>query len=139
MTELMGSTIDEWLRELLSELGAAAGTVHVRRGDVLEEVAASNIPEAVRKVTARIPYGKGMAGLAWERRRPVSTCNLQTDSTGDVRPGAKAVGAAAAVALPVFDAAGEVRAVVGVAFMAERDMPDAELDRLMARAASAPV
>ena len=32
---------------------------------------------------ATIPVGKGMAGLAVERGRPVDACNLQTDASGD--------------------------------------------------------
>ena len=41
--------------------------------------------------------------------------------SGAVKPGAKAVGAGAAVAFPVHDAAGKVRAVVGIAWQEERD------------------
>ena len=47
-----------------------------------------------------------MAGLAWLRGEPVSTCDLATDATGDVRPGARAVAAQAAVAVPVFEGDG---------------------------------
>jgi hypothetical protein len=71
-----------------------------------------------------------MAGLAWERDKPVSTCNLKTDQTGDVRPGAKAVDAQAAVALPVHDERGDLRAVVGIAFAGEREMSESELAEL---------
>ena len=64
------------------------------------------------RATEVIPRGKGMAGLAWERDEIVSTCNLKTDETGDVRPGAKAVDAQAALAIPVRDGTGALRAVV---------------------------
>ena len=56
-----------------------------------------------------------MAGVAQVRKEPVQTCNLQTDETGNIKPGAKAVNAQAAIALPVFDSALAVRAVVGIA------------------------
>lgn len=102
---------------------------------MLVAVAAVNIPPPVQAVTARIPRGKGMAGLALERGEPVSTCNLAEDRSGDVRPGAKAVAAQAAVALPVMDEAG-VWAVVGVAFAEARDWSDAELAALGTLAAS---
>ena len=52
----------------------------------------------------------------------VSTCNLKTDTSGDVRPGAKAVDAGAALAIPVRNARGSLRAVVGIAFAGEREM-----------------
>ena len=85
--------VDRWLQEFVRGNGGAAGTVHRVEGGELVLQAAFNIPEPVRRVTARIPRGKGMAGLALERDQPVSTCNLKTDSTGDVRPGARAVDA----------------------------------------------
>jgi hypothetical protein len=100
-------------------------------------VASHNIPPQVLQVVSEIPLGKGMAGLAWQRDEPVSTCNLQTDETGDVRPGAKAVQAQAAVALPVHTA-GEVTGVVGIAFSGERTLSDAELRQMATRAESVP-
>jgi hypothetical protein len=124
------SSVESWLQAFLAAHGGCAGTVHRRRGDVLELQAALNIPPPVLAVVQQVPRGKGMAGLALERNAPVSTCNLQTDRSGDVRPGARAVDAQAAVALPVHDAQGEVRAVVGIAFMGERELGDAELGAL---------
>jgi hypothetical protein len=88
--------------------------------------------------TLIIPAGKGMAGLALERKEPVQTCNLQTDRTGDVRPGAKAVQAQAAMALPVFNATKQVRAVVGLAFAEERELTPTEIAALSAAAATVP-
>jgi putative methionine-R-sulfoxide reductase with GAF domain len=67
-----------------------------------------------------VPVGKGMAGLAAERKCAVNSCNLQQDTTGDVRPGARATGLAGSVAVPVLSADGRVLGVVGVATRAER-------------------
>jgi L-methionine (R)-S-oxide reductase len=128
-----------WLAPFVASHGGVAGTVHLRRGDELVMSAAHNIPEPVRRITAVVPRGKGMAGLAFEQDRAISSCNIQTDTSGQVRPGAKAVGAQAAVAIPVHDAAGAVRAVVGIAFMREGEIPDDELARLRAAAEQAPV
>jgi len=110
----------DWLEGALEEAGATAGTVHRLRGGVLVLSAAVDIPAAVCAAVAEIPHGKGMAGRAWERDAPVETCDLKTDETGDVRPGARAVDAHAAVAIPVHDDAGQVCGVVGVAFHHER-------------------
>jgi hypothetical protein len=44
-----------------------------------------------------------------------------------VRPGAKAVNAQAAVALPVRGAGGSVRAVVGIAFLGEREFSEEQV------------
>lgn len=125
---------DDWLSGFLAEMGGQAGTVHVTRGDSLELRAAVNIPPPVVELTRMIPRGKGMAGLALQRRAPVQTCDLKTDETGDVRPGARAVDAKAAVALPVTDGAGDIRAVVGIAFAESRDLDDAEIAKLSAAA-----
>lgn len=114
----------EWLRAQLTAAGAVAGTVHRRDGDRLRLTAEVGIPAAVVAATQTIPRGKGMAGLAWSRGVAVTTCDLQTDATGDVRPGAQAVEAGQAAAVPVFAADGALRAVVGFAF-AESGDPDA--------------
>lgn len=103
---------------------------------MLTLVASHNIPPPVVQKTRVIPKGKGMAGLAWERRQIVQTCDLESDQTGDVQPGAKAVNARAAAAIPVFDAAGELRAVVGIAFATERDFTPRDLE-VFAHAAEA--
>lgn len=126
---------DAWLDGFVKRAGGVAGTVHRVHGELLELTAAYNIPEPVQNITRTIPRGKGMAGLAWERREPVQTCNLKEDRTGDVRPGAKAVAAQAAVAFPVA-VAGSVVAVVGVAYADERELAPETLAELGALATS---
>jgi hypothetical protein len=134
-----GTELDAWLRAFVERHGGSNGTIHVRRdADVLALAASHNIPDKVLGVVQTIPKGKGMAGLAWERDKPVSTCNLKTDQSGDVRPGARAVDAKAAVALPVHDEHGDLRAVVGIAFAGERDMSDSELSELRRNAEQLP-
>lgn len=132
-------TCQTWLQSFLEAQGGVAGSVHIvtqgsvtepgasQSEGVLELVAHVNLPPPVVEKTRLIPKGKGMAGLAWERDRAVSTCNLQADTSGDVRPGARAVNAQAAVAIPVHAASGELRAVVGIAFVGDRDFSEAEL------------
>lgn len=132
----------DWLQNFLESQGGVAGSVHqvAKRdeGEVLELVASINLPPPVVEKTRLIPKGKGMAGLAWERDRAVSTCNLQSDTSGDVRPGAKAVGAQAAVAIPVHDGSGSLRAVVGIAFLGERDFSDDDLRAFEQKAKALP-
>jgi hypothetical protein len=131
-------THQDWLKQFLATHGAVAGTVHIRNGENLTLSASVNIPPPVLEKTRVIPKGKGMAGLAWERDEVVSTCNLKTDDTGDVRPGAKAVDARAAAAIPVHDAAGGLRAVVGIAFMDDRDLSPADLETFAQSASALP-
>jgi L-methionine (R)-S-oxide reductase len=120
-----------WLESFAAEHGASAGTIHLRRGEDLELVAALNIPPPVLNAVRHVPHGKGMAGLAQVRRAP--------DDTGRIKPGAKAVDARAAVALPVLDGAGRVRAVVGIAFLTEGAIPAEREQSLMSAAARLPL
>ena len=129
---------ESWLRTFLTDHGGIAGTVHVLQGDLLKLSAAVNIPPPVVKITETIPKGKGMAGLAWERDEVVATCNLKSDTSGDVRLGAKAVDAQAALAIPVHESSGSLRAVVGIAFLGEREFSEQELQRFAQAAASLP-
>jgi L-methionine (R)-S-oxide reductase len=138
MSETRAADDQPWLQGFLKANGGIAGSVHRRTGDELVLAASANLPPPVVAIVQRVPKGKGMAGLAFERREPVQTCNLKSDTSGDVRPGAKAVNAQAAVALPVVDDAGEVRAVVGIAFAGEREIATEELGRLARGAAGLP-
>lgn len=128
----------QWLESVIAELDAVAGTVHVQRGEDLFLTAAHNIPPQVVAIVAQVPHGKGMAGVAQVRKQPVQTCNLQTDETGNIKPGAKAVNAQSAVALPVLDDAGAVRAVVGFAWSKEGEIGSAEEQAMMKIAAALP-
>jgi L-methionine (R)-S-oxide reductase len=128
----------DWLESFIAEHRGVAGTVHVQRGEDLYLTAAHNIPPQVVAIVARVPRGKGMAGLAQVNKAPVQTCNLQTDKAGNIKPGAKEVNAQAAIALPVFDHASAVRAVVGLAWTGERELGPKAERVLMELAASLP-
>lgn len=128
----------QWLESVVAQVGAVAGTVHVQRGEDLYLTAAHNIPPHVIAIVAHVPHGKGMAGVAQVKKQPVQTCNLQTDETGNIKPGAKAVNAQAAIALPVLDEAGTVLAVVGIAWNKEGEIGQDEEQSLMKLAAALP-
>ena len=128
----------QWLESFIAQHGGVAGTVHVQRGEDLYLTAAHNIPPKVISIVAHVPHGKGMAGLAQVKKEPVQTCNLQTDETGNIKPGAKAVDAQAAVALPVLDDTGAIRAVVGIAWSREGEIGSTQEEALMKLAAALP-
>jgi hypothetical protein len=129
-------SVQDWLETFLNGVGAVAGTVHLHESGGLKLAATFNSPPPVQQVVQWVPSGKGMAGLALERGEPIQTCNLQEDRSGAVKPGAKAVDAKAGVALPVRDRNGAIIAVVGAAWMMERDFDEPELHRLQKNAAS---
>lgn len=135
---MLDEAITAWLREFLRRHGAVAGSVHLVDGDHLAIAAAVNLPPPVIAATTTIPRGKGMAGIAWERDAPVQTCNLKDDASGAVRPGAKAVDAMAAVALPIHAASGSIRAIVGLAWMDDRVLADDVVAAITADASAVP-
>ena len=135
---MLDERLTAWLGEFLKRHSAVAGTVHVVDGDHLAIKAAVNIPPKVQEITATIPMGKGMAGLAWQHDKPIQTCNLKEDTSGAVKPGAKAVDAKAAVALPVHDGSGAIRAIVGLAWMHDNELSTDELGAIDRDATSLP-
>ena len=126
------SAWNDALGRILEEMSADSGTIHVLGDDgVLHLKAASaGIPQVVLDTIKDVPVGKGMAGLAVERRQPVNACNIQTDATGDVRPGARATGLQGSVVVPLMRGEEAVGAL-GVANRRERTFTEAEEKRLV--------
>ena len=117
---------------ILAEMSADSGTIHMLGADgVLHLKAASaGIPQVVLETIREVPVGKGMAGLAVERRQPVNACNIQTDASGDVRPGARATGLQGSVVVPMLRGEDAVGAL-GVATRSERTFTGAEEQLLL--------
>ena len=123
------------VEEIVKQFGADLGTIHLLEGDVLALKAHIGIPPNVVKVVSSVPIGRGMAGLAVERNEPVSSCNIQVDQTGDVRPGAKATGANGAIVVPIRDPQGHPRGALGIGVHREYEYTPEETARLLDEAA----
>ena len=110
----------------IAHFKAESGSLHLLEGDGLLHLKASHgIPEPVLKLVRTVPVGKGMAGLAVERAAPVTACNLQTDTSGDVRPGARATGMEGAIVVPVLRG-GVAAGALGIANRSERTFTEEE-------------
>jgi L-methionine (R)-S-oxide reductase len=118
---------------IVRAFGADTGTLHLLEGDghLYLKALSGQFPPPVLAVIQKIPVGKGMAGLAVERAQPVDACNIQTDASGDVRPGARATGMEGAIVVPVFNGARVVGAL-GIANRGERTFNDEEKATLIA-------
>jgi L-methionine (R)-S-oxide reductase len=118
---------------IVRDFSAETGTLHLLEQDGLLHLKASSgeFPPPVLAVIQKIPVGKGMAGLAVERAQPIDACNIQTDTSGDVRPGAKATGMEGAIVVPVFDGA-RVIGALGIANRGERLFSEEEKSALIA-------
>lgn len=127
------ATDDTALAEIVKQMKADSGTIHLIGADGMLHLAAATpgFPEALLETISVIPVGKGMAGLAVERREPVDACNIQTDKSGDVRPSALATGLAGAIVVPIFRGQ-EVIGSLGVANRGERSFAASEIDELLA-------
>ena len=120
------------LETVVAGFGADSGTLHLLGADghLHLEAATAGIPEPVLDIVRVVPVGKGMAGLAVSRRAPVTSCNIQTDTSGDVRPGALATGLEGAIVVPVLR--GEAAAgALGIANRAPRVFTREEEDLLI--------
>ena len=127
-------TDDDALRQVVAAMAAETGTIHWLAADGNLHLAAvvGRFPPPVMDAIRAIAPGKGLAGLAAERRACVTVCNLQSDGSGQARPGARATGMEGAIAAPCIASDGLLRGVIGVANAAARTFTAAEQDALLA-------
>ena len=88
------------------------------------------IPEFLLPKVSQIPIGKGMAGIAAERREPVEMCNLQTDTSGVARPAAKETKVEGSIAVPLM-LGGFLYGTLGIAKPVPYEFTEEERDELM--------
>lgn len=140
-TALTGPADARWpalLERVLAHFDCPVGTVHLLdpADGHLHLAAQRGLPPPVLDKVGVIPIGKGMAGIAAERREPVQVCNLQDDRSGVVRPGAKLTRMEGSLAVPMLDG-GALRGVLGVAKPVAYEFSPAETDLLLTVAARA--
>lgn len=113
---------DQMLRLTLERFGVETGTLHVLGADGLLHLRAfaGSLPPPVMEAIRTIPAGKGIAGQAFALARPVSICNIQTDSGDVVRPGARHTGVQASLCVPLLVGEKPVGAL-GIGTTQERD------------------
>ena len=121
------------LDQVVARFRADSGTIHLIGADgaLHLRAASAGIPPVVLDTVKTVPVGKGMAGLAVERRRPVDACNIQTDDSGDVRPGARATGLQGSIVVPML-CGNDPLGALGVGNRHERTFTSEEQDRLLA-------
>ncbi len=107
---------EKLLRAVLHQFDCSTGTIHVLDipTGVLHLKAYEGVPEFLLPKMAEVPIGKGMAGIAAQRREAVQVCNLQTDESGVVRPGAKDTKVEGAITVPLLSK-GELYGTLGIA------------------------
>jgi len=126
-----------WLAAVLQEFSCQTGTLHRADGEWLELVAAIGVPAELMPKIERIPFGKGIAGVAAERKEPVELCNLQQDLGGVAKEDARKTQVSGSIAVPVMTVTGEVLGTLGIGKYAPYDFPEEEKSRIAEYAAVA--
>ena len=139
---LVGQT--DWhavLVKVLENFACVTGTVH--RTDpttgLLMLLTQHGIPPHVLPMLLpkidNIPFGKGIAGCAAQRKEAVQLCNLQEDLGGIAKPDAQKTNVQGALAVPIVGADGKVIGVLGIGKMQPYEFNDSEVADLNAVAA----
>src|ERR1700677_4699573 len=99
------TVLENVLRETLRHFRSETGTIHILDADkqLLHLAAQVGLPPQLLDVVKTIPVGKGIAGQVAAQNKPVSICNLQTDSSGVAKPGARQTGVGGSVCVPIRD------------------------------------
>lgn len=124
---------DAVLAHVLRSFDCATGTLH--RTDpqtgLLKLIAHRGIPPQVLPMLlpkiSEIPFGKGIAGCAAQRKEAVQLCNLQEDLGGVAKPDARKTNVQGALAVPIIAADGKVIGVLGIGKMHPYDFAAAEI------------
>ena len=123
---------NQFLQQVIQEFGCTTGTLH--RLDPadrhLKLVAAQAIPPQLMPIIQSIPVGKGIAGAAAERQQPVELCNLQTDTSGVAKPGARQTHVQGSLAVPMMDGS-RLCGTLGIGKMTPSEFSPDEKERLL--------
>ncbi len=136
LLEALKSTPVNWqqiLTDTIAQFDCGTGTLHYldEKTQLLKLKAQQGIPDFLIPKLSEIPIGKGMAGIAAERQKPVEMCNLQTDDSGVARPAAKETKVEGSIAVPMM-LDGKLYGVFGIAKPVPYDFTEDEINDLVA-------
>lgn len=121
------------LGSILEEFGCQTGTIHqtTETGNTLALVEQIGVPDFLIPKISSIPFGKGIAGAAADRKEPVELCNLQEDLGGIAKQDAQKTGVSGSIAVPIFArTSGEVLGTLGVGKFSPYEFTLSEKNRL---------
>lgn len=119
------------LRETLAKFNSETGTLHRldEPTQLLHLVAQAGLPPQLLDIVKTIPVGKGIAGECAQKNRPVTICNLQTDTSGVAKPGAKQTGVGGALCVPIRSG-DKIIGTFGIGTRREHEYSAAEINAL---------
>jgi GAF domain-containing protein len=123
--------LNQTLRAALAQFHSETGTIHRldEPAQLLHLVVQVGLPPQLLEVVKTIPVGKGIAGETAAKNRPVTICNLQTDTSGVARPGAKQTGVGGAICVPIRQG-GKIVGTFGIGTVREHEYSAAEINAL---------
>lgn len=135
ITKSLNSGQIDWqniLSTIIAHFDCTTGTLHFldKGTNLLKLKVCQGIPPFLLPKLSEIPIGKGMAGIAAERREPVEMCNLQTDDSGVARPAAKETKVEGSIVVPMIWN-GTLYGTLGVAKPVPYDFKPTEIDALL--------
>ena len=127
----MNEALEKILRDTLAKFNSETGTIHKLHEptQLLRLVAHVGLPPQLLDIVTIIPVGKGIAGECAQKNHPVILCNLQTDTSGVAKPGAKQTGVGGALCEPVRDGE-KVVGTFGIGTRREYEYSVAEINSL---------
>jgi GAF domain-containing protein len=125
------SDLEKTLRDALAKFNSETGTIHRldEPTQLLHLVAQVGLPPQLLDIVKTIPVGKGIAGETAQKNRPVTICNLQTDTTGVAKPGAKQTGVGGALCVPIRHG-DQIIGTFGIGTQREHEFSAAEINAL---------
>jgi len=119
------------LETVLTDFQSETGTIHLldEQKQLLHLTAQMGLPPQMLDVVKTIPVGKGIAGQTVAQNKPVSICNLQTDTTGIAKPGARQTGVGGALCVPVRKD-GQIVGTLGIGTRRQHEYTPEETQRL---------
>lgn len=123
--------LEKTLQETLAQFNSETGTIHKLHEptQLLRMVAQVGLPPQLLDMVTIIPVGKGIAGECAHKNQPVTMCNLQTDTSGVAKPGAKQTGVGGALCVPIRDG-DKVVGTFGIGTKREHEYSAAEINAL---------
>jgi signal transduction protein with GAF and PtsI domain len=123
--------LEQILHLVLAKFHSETGTIHRldHENQLLYLAAQVGLPPQMLDVVKTIPVGKGIAGETAAKNLPVTICNLQTDTSGVAKPGAKQTGVGGALCVPIRDGE-KIIGTLGIGTRREHEYSAAEINAL---------
>jgi len=125
------TALKKTLEQVLADFHSETGTIHRLDGEkqLLHLTAQVGLPPQMLDIVKSIPVGKGIAGQTVAQNKPVAICNLQTDTSGVAKPGARQTGVGGALCVPVRKD-GKIVGTIGIGTVRQHEYTPEETQRL---------